>query len=207
MPFAPYGVSVTCSFHRHTNGSGAANYAQCASEQRRAQLGRMQFHRKALTPKKLNASKSVGMVVGRHHCKAEFDSEQTSPPQRTSRLIDQKIANCAVPTPPIEVGPLVRTQHRQQRTEGQHNHHCAIDAGRRRQAGKWCDQAGQDGGDAEGQIAFDIEGREKSSALMRFGLRYHGFASSRRMLHRNLCPRRRCLRASGSHAASGCPRG
>ena len=25
----------------------------------------------------------------------------------------------------------------------------------------------------EGQIAFDIEGREKPGALMRFGLRYH----------------------------------
>jgi len=86
----------------------------------------------------------------------------------------QKIANCAVPTPPIEVGPLARTQRGQQRTRASTITNPAIDIGRQRQAGEWYDKAGQDGEDAEGQIAFNMEGREKPGALMRFGLRYDG---------------------------------
>jgi hypothetical protein len=70
--------------------------------------------------------------------------------------------------------PLARAQHGQQRTEGQQNHHGAIDVGRQLQTGERYDQAGQDGREAEGQIAFDIEGREKPGALMRLGLRHHG---------------------------------
>jgi hypothetical protein len=65
-------------------------------------------------------------------------------------------------------------KHGQQRTEGQQNHHCAIDIGRQLQTGEWHDQASQDDREAEGQIAYYIEGREKRGALLRLGLRHHG---------------------------------
>src|SRR5262249_2200496 len=46
--------------------------------------------------------------------------------------------------------------------------------GGQRQAGERRDQAGQNGRQAEGQIALDIKGGEEARALMRFGLRQHG---------------------------------